>query len=241
MLPEWVNERDQNPVEWHLNYWLNVFVVAMMRGENPTLTLVRIEREQSLMDDERVGYHVQSMWLQFRRDHQANVQGIWEQLGLEDGNADIIIEDIGSMLVDKERKMMNYLLIKEAEMLHEVRNSRPEQARARSDQLCNIYDHLRVETTADMERRANEAAEMERRANEAAETERRANEARNQLPNGVNGVNGVNGINGVHPPASPQANGVNGVSDHGEESSPAPTTNGVGASEESSESSDEDE
>lgn len=201
MSQEYANDREEDPLVWHLTYWLNILVIARLRGENELLTAIRIEREQSLIPDLELRSQVQSMWVQFQRVHRAGFLHVWQQFGLESEDAHLSLVDIDNMLMDKETKTMDYVQILEAQMVDMVRNSQLDKARALLDRLADVHHELREEAMADAEIRANEARDRLR-----------------------------NDINGVHPHASLHANTVNGVSDYGEESSQAPTTNGLGAS-----------
>lgn len=175
----------QDPLTWHMQYWLALGTVGMLRGEDEALMGFRIEMEHDKMYTEQKA-RFRALWNQYRRLHVEACQQHWEEMTVDSEEAKWYIRDIDAMLVDKVQKARQYLVRQEMRMLAALQATRFDLAQVLYDGLVKIYAKLQEEATRDAAREA---------------------EARNRLPNGVNGVHSQGGQGPEAMEAEPVVNG----------------------------------
>lgn len=110
------SHRARDPHMWHQHYWLNLSVIATKCGEHPTLTAIRIEMEQAKLERPEPCAQLRSAQRQFQTANRPRYWRHWTQRTLDDEEARKYVADLERMLVDKERKMKDYLRGVEVEM-----------------------------------------------------------------------------------------------------------------------------
>lgn len=105
----------EDPVRWHLQYWLVLSVVGMIRGEDPILLGFRIEIEQYKIHDQGLKNQVVRAWNPYQLVNHENCYRQWGRLALENEEVKPFLRDIDRMLVDKGPKTREFL-----QQLHSV-------------------------------------------------------------------------------------------------------------------------
>lgn len=105
----------EDPVRWHLQYWLVLSVVGMIRGEDPILLGFRIEIEQYKIHDQGLKNQVVRAWKPYQLVNHENCYRQWGRLALENEEVKPFLRDIDRMLVDKGPKTREFL-----QQLHSV-------------------------------------------------------------------------------------------------------------------------
>lgn len=160
-----------NPLGWHMEYWLALGSVGILRGEDPLLMSFRIEMEHDKMHPMlKEGFR--ATWNEFRAKNDAKYQRHWTQMSLESDEAKCHIRDIDRMLVNKGQKARKYLDGIETRMDIALHESRFDEARQLFQGLTKVYAKLQEEETRDAARDA---------AREGAREAIRDAEARDQL------------------------------------------------------------
>lgn len=145
--------RAQNPLDWLRQYWLNIGIVGMLRGEDPDLLVLRIEIEHTKIADPEFRAEFRNSWRQYRLDNRYEITRQWLERTLESEEALPYHRDIDRMLVNKGPKTRNYLRQMERLMITSLRDQRVEIARGFFDHLSQLYGKLRDEERAEAEAR----------------------------------------------------------------------------------------
>lgn len=105
------SQKAEDPVKWHLKYWLNLFVVGINRGEDDGLMNARIDWEHVNIANEAFKKDLRFSWFDFQTENEDRYILEWEHIiGGEKLHA--YIRDLNRMLVNKGQKMRDYLLRK---------------------------------------------------------------------------------------------------------------------------------
>ncbi|MCJ1422814.1 hypothetical protein MMC29_000694 [Sticta canariensis] len=99
----------KSPVKWHLNYWLNIAVVAALRGEDKALLAIRVEREFRNIANVETRKSVQQAWVSFYQTNSVVYELNWLHKTLASSEAQVYLRDIDRMLVNKGQKTRDYL------------------------------------------------------------------------------------------------------------------------------------
>lgn len=177
-----IARRAQDPLSWHLHYWLSISVIGILRGEDNELMGFRIEMEHSKMNPlMQAGFR--TAWDQYWRQNIEECQRYWEVKTVDSDEAIWYMRDIDAMLEHKVQKASNYLCRKGMLMLNALQATRLEDARVLFEKIITVHTKLQEEA---------------RRHSARIDAARDA-EARNQLPEGTDGVpdQGEQGIEAI--------------------------------------------
>lgn len=94
---------------WNLHYWLSLEIIAMKRGEDMTLTAIRIEMEQEKIDNSKLKTKLRNAQRQFQTDNKPAYWRHWTKKAINVKEAMSYVSDLNRMLVDKERKIRDYI------------------------------------------------------------------------------------------------------------------------------------
>lgn len=148
-ISEWV--RAEDPLGWHLHFWLNIGVVGILCGNNSTLMSLRIDIEILNIPDRELKFAIHDAWSQYRRVNREVCERHWARMTLESEEAQPYIRDIHRMLEGKAWKTKRYLRGMEETMTTMVRDRKFDVARLLFDKLCLAYKKLQEEEEADAE------------------------------------------------------------------------------------------
>lgn len=99
----------ENPLAWHLQYWLNLGSVAVVRGEDAMLMALRIKMEHTKITDPALKNQLKHAWSQFQRDNQVECVRQWTLMTGDGNDAQPYLCDLDRMLVGKRREARDYL------------------------------------------------------------------------------------------------------------------------------------
>ncbi|MCJ1425143.1 hypothetical protein MMC29_003031, partial [Sticta canariensis] len=140
-----------DPVSWHLQYWLNIEVVGVLRGEDVTLMAVRVENELRSIERAQIRDGVQRAWGDFHRNNTEKYLEEWLHRTLASEEAQPFLRDIDRMLVDKEQKTRDYVAEMELDLVDWHRRAQAEMAE-KLTKISLLYRRLAEENIADQER-----------------------------------------------------------------------------------------
>lgn len=115
MTQDAASTRAQNPLKWHLDYWLNLYVIGVSRDENKCEMAIMIAGEQTSYNidgnaaDSIKKYINPIEWHDFKEIHSAVYSRYWESKPREDEEYQAYVRDLNRMLEDKEEKLTEYL------------------------------------------------------------------------------------------------------------------------------------
>lgn len=141
------------PLAWHLEYWLSLTVIGILRGEDAMLMFLRVEIEHSKMADQEMKSRLDDAWNQHLIAHIETHMQLWNLISLESGAAKRYLRDLDRLLVDKGAKARTYLGQMESLMLDDVRAGRVGRAREILEMLGQIYQRLQAEERDEAEAR----------------------------------------------------------------------------------------
>ena len=136
-----------DPVEWHLQYWLAIAIIAIMRGEDPVLTVIRIDIEVHKMADTEIRTGIQRSWKKYRLENGEQCQRYFSAFPKPTEEVNQYLRDIDRMLVDKGEKTRDHLEKAEREMFTLIRERNYDTARIYSVNIARVYRHLQEEET----------------------------------------------------------------------------------------------
>ena len=142
-----------DPLTWHLRYWLSLAVIGLLRGEDAVLMNFRIEMEHFKIRDLELRDALIIDWRTYRVANYAACQEHWGQQTLESEEAMPYLRDIDRMLVDKGRKARDHLRRLESAMGSFLRAREIDIARAMVEKIAQIYQKLEEEETLDEQAR----------------------------------------------------------------------------------------
>lgn len=109
MDPRSASSLAEDPLRWHLRYWLDLSVVAQLRGEDSMLIGFSIELEQYKTRDQALRTRLVNAWKMHQLVNHASCSRHWNRLTLDSPRAKPYLRDLDRMLVDKETKTRRYL------------------------------------------------------------------------------------------------------------------------------------
>lgn len=139
----------RDPLTWHLVYWLSIWVVGNLRGEDETLMAFRIEIEHYGILDHEFQLQLLSAWDQYAIANRAPFTLHWMHLTAEGEAAKPFLRDIDRMLINKGLKARTYLYRLEMRLLTKMRLVQIETAKDQFENLIGLYRKLQEEETAD--------------------------------------------------------------------------------------------
>lgn len=95
-----VDSLAKDPLQWHLKYWLNIWTVALLRGEKPLPMLSWIDLEHDKTPDRELKLKLQNAWDQHLIDNSETYSRHWTLLTLESPAAKAYLRDIDRLLVN---------------------------------------------------------------------------------------------------------------------------------------------
>lgn len=140
----------EDPLLWYLQYWLNLNIIGIMRGEDELLLALRIEMEQDKYPEPLFRLQIQNNWYRFLQDNRLTCIRGWAALmGDLSEEANPYHRDLDRMLVDKGRKTRAHLRRMEMEMNNALRAADVERARLIFEVILGYYKRLQQEEAAD--------------------------------------------------------------------------------------------
>lgn len=138
------NTRRENPFEWHLRYWLSIFVLACLRGEDLALTLARIENEWNSFPEHAqwLGRELRTRWIKYQDNHCKEYTRQWAEITLESPLAKGLLGDLDRMLEGKALKTRVYLRRRETRMMDMLRDAKIPEARNLCNSIGQLYKNL---------------------------------------------------------------------------------------------------
>lgn len=138
-----------DPVEWHMQYWFDLFLSGVMRGVDATLMLLRIEIEQTKISDQ-LGIEVRRAWRCYRTgNHDGFPVSVSDYLRNFGEVEQRFLRDLDRLLADKGPKMRIYLYQLEKLMINSVRDGKISESCAVCEKLTTLWLRLREEEIAD--------------------------------------------------------------------------------------------
>lgn len=128
--------RDQERLEWHLNYWLNIYTVALLRGEDMMLMAARIDKEHEEIADPVFRAELKDNWYNFQVIYSGPALLYWNQSSLDIEGAEMFLNDIDTMLQNKGKKMRDYICM--LVLLMNEHSRRGDEVEA-----TKVYRHIR--------------------------------------------------------------------------------------------------
>lgn len=141
-----------DPLTWHLNYWLSLEVVGVLRGEDPMLMALRVEREMLCLPDQELKAALHTARKPHWKTYKEESERHWPRMTLWSDECKSLARDINRMLEYKSQKTREYLLYMEILITGPLRAGRVDEAREVFDKHCLIYQKLELEE--DVEREA---------------------------------------------------------------------------------------
>lgn len=139
-----------DPLLWHLKYWLNLNIIGIMRGEDEILLGLRIEIEQDKCPEPLIRLQIQHSWYHYLQDHkEACIRGWMAMMGARGEEAQPYHCDLDRMLVDKGRKTRDHLLRMEVEMNKAIQAADVERTSLLFDIIFRYYRRLQQEEAVD--------------------------------------------------------------------------------------------
>lgn len=135
------------PGMWHMRYWLDIYAIEVLRGEDEMLMSLRINIEQHKIPDQELKSQVQTEWITELPNRAEERLQNWSEKTLESEEAQPYLRDIDRMLVDKWRKARDYLRLIEIPMCIRVANI--DIASIIFQKLSLLYRKLQEEERAD--------------------------------------------------------------------------------------------
>lgn len=178
----------QSPVEWHLNYWLNIAVVATIRGEDKALTAIRVEYELCNIANVQTRKSVQQAWVSFYQTNSVGCGLKWLHKTLASREAQVYLRDIDRMLVNKGQKTREYLYKVELHLIDMEKKTLEEVARKQL-KIEQLYRKLKDEEMVDRTR----ALRLNGGNDPGMETPEAIQPAAAEAANRLDGVNDVHG------------------------------------------------
>ncbi|MCJ1263485.1 hypothetical protein MMC22_003355 [Lobaria immixta] len=138
-----------DPVEWHMQYWFDLFLSGVMRGVDATLMLLRIEIEQTKISDQ-LGIEVRRAWRCHRTgNHDGFPVSVSDYLRSFGEVEQRFLRDLDRLLADKGPRTRIYLYQLEKLMVNSVRDGKTSESCAVCEKLTTLWLRLREEEIAD--------------------------------------------------------------------------------------------
>lgn len=141
--------RAEDPLAWHLRYWLDLCMVGTIRGGDILLLSLRIRMEHDKIADAAFKTRLQGAWRGFQSDNKESCLRLWMRRTVLSQEAQPYLRDLDTMLQDKGRKTRDYLRRIEALTIHLLRTGNLALARRSFERLGLYYQRLLQEDAED--------------------------------------------------------------------------------------------
>ncbi|MCJ1264661.1 hypothetical protein MMC22_004535 [Lobaria immixta] len=151
----------EDPFGWHVEFWNDLFVVGIFRGEDAILMALRIEIEIISIPDKDLATKVRGTWSRFRSEIEEQGRQISLSLGpsyrleensLTDEYAKQLYRDVDRMLADKKQKTRAYLHDLKTVMSTDPKFTYTELGYILRYKLCDLYQKLCDEEISELHR-----------------------------------------------------------------------------------------
>lgn len=153
MTQAWASQKADSPLQWHMHYWLNLDVLAMLCRQDMTLTALRLEMEQEKIEDPSLRTQLQNGRARFQRDNKRACLRYWKRKPRDDEEIQMYWRDLGRMLEDKGPKMRDYLRRMEVRVRNLPRNVNYTRRNDYFNLICRARQKLRQEEEKDADAR----------------------------------------------------------------------------------------
>lgn len=99
----------EDPLTWHLRYWLNLGTIGNVIGAEAILMQVIINEELHKIADRAFQTQIQNAWYQFVLYNRGEFIRHWRQRTLESDEAKAYIRDLARLVGNKRLKMRSTL------------------------------------------------------------------------------------------------------------------------------------
>lgn len=140
-----------DPLEWHLQYWLAISVIGILRREDPLLMVQRIEFERAKIADQDLRTKLSRVWDQYWAENYGEFVRYFTRDAEPTEEIKRHFRDIDRMLEDKGRKTRESLARADTLMITLLRDARIEEARVWFEKLGELYQKLAEEERKDAE------------------------------------------------------------------------------------------
>lgn len=144
----------KDPIMWHMQYWFGLYLIGVLRGEDPMLLALRIEIEIDKMPEGEVAIELRGVWIERKRVNEGEHQPLivlpeplchFEEATLETEAGKRCLRDMDRMLVNKGEKTRIYLRHLETLLDAAVQAGNIDSANSLRNRLGNLYYHLQEE------------------------------------------------------------------------------------------------
>lgn len=149
--PRAASQLAANPLEWHLQYWLDISTIGILRGEDPTLMDLRLEIEIDKTADTKLKEQIYRRWDDYQLEKGEKFQKHFTEEPVPTEEIKTYVRDLDRMLEDKEWKARGYLRRVETVMMTSLQAARAGEARAWFETLLDVYQKLDKERRKDAE------------------------------------------------------------------------------------------
>lgn len=122
MSPASTLQRQQDPLWWCLEYWLDMIAIGIMHHEDIWLLLLKVDMEINKISDRELQLQFQTGWGPFQRENFEECMRQWRRKTLESREAQPYLRDLDRMMVDKWQKTREDLLREEEWMSHDLKS-----------------------------------------------------------------------------------------------------------------------
>lgn len=142
-----------DPLGWYLQYWLDIHIIGMMRGEDQTLLPIRIVIEQERCPQMLFLFQIRNAWADYERTHKEARIGQWMFItGDKADEAKPYHRDLDRLLVrTKGPDIREYIRRFETGMNDAIRALKVDRAKELYEWLVRINQCLKKEEDADVE------------------------------------------------------------------------------------------
>lgn len=140
-----------DPLGWYLQYWLDLHIIGMMRGEDQTLLAMRIMMEQDECPEMLFKVQIRNAWQNYQTTYKEARIRQWVPLrGDLSDEAKPFHRDLDRLLVKtKGPKVRDYIRRFEISMNEKIRATEVDRARHLFDWLVQINQSLMKEEAAE--------------------------------------------------------------------------------------------
>lgn len=144
-----------DPLGWYLQYWLDLNIIGMMRGEDQTLLSIRIMMEQDECPEMLFKVQIRNAWQKYQTAYKELRIRQWLPLQGDLGDeAKPFHRDLDRLLVKtKGPKVRDYIRRFEISMNEKIRATEVDRAKHLFEWLVQINQSLKKEEAAEAEAR----------------------------------------------------------------------------------------
>lgn len=149
--------RDQDSLKWHLNYWLDLYTIAIISGQDMILMAARIDKEHEEITDLGFRAELKDNWYNFLLTYSGQVLLHWNQTSLNSEEAKMFLSDIDRLLENKGKKMRDYICMLVILMNEHSRREDEVNATKVYRQIRRLIQRMRQEEARDAEAEGSDA------------------------------------------------------------------------------------